>query len=289
MPVSADSPAPYAPGSAILGVVSRHRTKGLPLVVDHDVLTRAGVSETLAPRTLQALKSLDLIGDDGKLTETFEGLRLAPESEYQQRMVDWLRSAYADVLTYVDPETATEVQLRDAFRTYIPTGQQTRMVSLFQALFAAAGIGAERQRQPVKRTPSGNGATKPKPATARVARSRQPLRSHLPPAGEQRHTLTNSLPPALAGLIASLPADGRWTQAQRDKFMTAFPVMLDYAFEIVPEADLAVDDIEAGNKQRTVATPNSPKIHDLIWRLTCGVLPGGKEVRHVVHGPDISG
>jgi hypothetical protein len=55
-----------------------------------------------------------------------------------------------------------------------------------------------------------------------------------------------SLPTALAGLLASLPSDGRWTQAQRDKFMTAFPVMLDFAFEIVPEANLASGETNTG-------------------------------------------
>lgn len=254
MPVTKDSAAPYAPGSAILGVVSRHRAKGLPSVIDLDVLTRAGVSETLAPRTLQALKSLDLIGDDGKLTETFEGLRLAPEAEYQQRMGDWLRSAYADVLTYVEPETATETDLRDAFRTYVPTGQQTRMISLFQALFAAAGLAPERQRVVAKRVASGNGGVKPKPTVARAATNKPAAQHNPPPPARQHHAMPDGLPPALAGLLASLPADGCWTQAQRDKFMAAFPVMLDYAFEIVPEGRSKVhvtDDELLGGKTAT--------------------------------------
>ncbi len=216
-------------------------------MVDLDVLTRAGVPETLAPRTLQALKALDLIADDGKLTDTFEGLRLASEADYQQRMGDWLRNAYGDVLTYVEPETATEVQLRDAFRTYKPTGQQTRMVSLFQALFAAAGLAPERQRQAPKRTATANGGAKPKPPVARAA-AVSPIghAPHRPPAIQQL-TPYDGLPPALAGLLASLPADKRWTQAQRDKFMAAFPVMLDYAFEIVPEAAVASADNENGD------------------------------------------
>lgn len=235
MTVTADSSAPYAPGSAVLGVVEKHREKCLPSVIDLDVLTRAGVSETLAPRTLQALKALDLITDDGKLTDTFEGLRLSSEADYQQRMGDWLRSAYADVLTYVDPETATEVQLHDAFRTYKPSGQRARMVSLFQGLFAAAGVAPERKRQAPKRASAVQ--TKPKAATMRAAIPA--ARNNPPPAGRQHQALPEGIPPALAGLIASLPADNRWTQGQRDKFMAAFPVMLDYAFEIMPEADLA--------------------------------------------------
>ena len=38
------------------------------------------------------------------------------------------------------------------------------------------------------------------------------------------------LHPALAGLLAGLPATGQgWTQADRDRFMTAFGVVLDFA------------------------------------------------------------
>lgn len=247
MPVTKDSPAPYAPGSAILGVVGKHRAKGLPPVIDLDVLTRAGVSETLAPRTLQALKTLDLIGDDGRVTDTFEGLRLAPEAEYQQRMGEWLRSAYADVLTYIEPETATETDLRDAFRTYVPSGQRDRMISLFQALFAAAGLAPERQRLVLKRPSSSGDGQKPKVRAIRAAS----LEGKVPPVRQapaiRQPALPEGFPPALAGLLASLPSDGRWTQAQRDKFMTAFPVMLDFAFEIVPEAALATADNENGD------------------------------------------
>lgn len=189
MPVTADTPAPYAPASAILSVVERHRNKGLPGIVDIEVLTRAGVSETLAPRTMHALRALDLIGDDGKISEVFEGLRLAPEAEYQPRMADWLRGAYADVLTFVDPETATEEQLEDAFRTYKPIGQRSRMVSLFQGLFTAAGVSPERSRQAARRTPP-NGNSKPK-----VVRSAPPIRSSPAPTPAPTPTPTPAAAP----------------------------------------------------------------------------------------------
>lgn len=55
MPVTVDQPAPYAPASAILDLIERHRNKGLPAMVDADALGRAGVSDSLIPRTLQAL------------------------------------------------------------------------------------------------------------------------------------------------------------------------------------------------------------------------------------------
>jgi len=130
----------------LVDIIGRYRSRGLPIPVTGEVLGRAGVSESLIPRTIQALKTLDLIDDDGKPTQVLEGLRLAPEGDYKQRFAQWLNEAYADVLNYVDPATANETQLRDAFRNYQPVGQQPRMMSLFAGLYREAGIGAETSR-----------------------------------------------------------------------------------------------------------------------------------------------
>lgn len=148
MPVTPDASAPYAPASAVLDIVARYRTKGLPAPIDAEVLSRAGVSRSLIARTLYTLQVLDLIDDKGNPTDTLKSLRLAPEAEYKQCLAKWLKSAYADVLQFVDPETADEVSIRDAFRSYDPVGQQPRMVTLFIGLFAAAGIGPEKTFKP---------------------------------------------------------------------------------------------------------------------------------------------
>lgn len=250
MPVTVDQPAPYAPPSAILELIERHRNKGLPPVVDADVLARAGISDSLIPRTLQALRTLDLLGEDGRPTEVFEGIRLAPTAEYEQRLSEWLNAAYADALSYVDPATDDEVAIRDAFRKYIPTGQQGRMVTLFMGLFTAAGVMPQRVKASApKRTAPANGSGKHKSGTAgsqkAAVRSQGGFRQ--PQHEPRQHGFSSSLPTALAGLLASLPTDGRWTQVQRDKFMAAFPVMLDFSFEIVPEAALASADNENGD------------------------------------------
>lgn len=248
MPVTVDQPAPYAPASAILDLIERHRNKGLPAMVDADVLARAGVSDSLIPRTLQALKTLDLLTEDGRPSEVFEGIRLAPTAEYQQRLSEWLNTAYADALSFVDPATDDEVAMRDAFRKYIPTGQQGRMVSLFMGLFTAAGVMPQRSKaSPPKRNAQANASAKSKPGLTNSQRAAvRPLGGQRQPQHETRApSFAGSVPPALAGLLASLPANGQWTQVQRDKFMAAFPVMLDFAFEIVPEAALvSADDID---------------------------------------------
>jgi Family of unknown function (DUF5343) len=95
MPVTSTAPAPYAPASAVIELIRRHRNRGLPTPVNADVLARASISGSLIPRTLQALQTLDLIDDNGTLTAVLEGIRLAPEAEYRQRVADWLRATYA--------------------------------------------------------------------------------------------------------------------------------------------------------------------------------------------------
>jgi hypothetical protein len=230
MPVTAECAAPYAPASAILELVQRHRAKGLPPVVDSAVLERSGISHSLVPRTLQALETLDLIDADGRPTRTFEGIRLAPESDYQTRLAEWLNTAYADALAFIDPATATENQIRDAFRHYKPVGQQSRMVALFLGLYSAAGVSAGRQRakrQRSERATTPNPLSKGAPAVKRgyPQQERQPL-------------LESNLPAPVSGLLTKLPSEGNgWTRQEREKFMTAFGAVLDLCFPIVTKGE----------------------------------------------------
>jgi hypothetical protein len=227
MPVTADKPAPYTSPSAVIDIIQRHRSKGLPQPVNSEVLSRGGISESLIPRTLQTLQSLDLIDDQGKITQVFEGIRLAPEAEYQKRMAEWLNSAYADVLQYIDPATASEVEVRDAFRSYSPTGQQSRMVTLFIGLYAAAGIGAPKQ--------AGKASSVPRSSTTPQRRKTfvKPAVKKTTDHGSVSFTSSSSFPPALEGLLKSLPTNGQgWTQEQRDKFFETFGAVLDFCIPI---------------------------------------------------------
>jgi len=140
MAVHADSPGPYTSPRVVIDLIQRFRDKGLPTPIDLATLTRAGVSESLAPRTLQSFRVLDLITESGEITPVFESLRRAPEAEFKDRVKQWLDAAYADVLQFVDPATATETNVRDAFRNYKPIAQQDRMVSLFLRLYEFAGV-----------------------------------------------------------------------------------------------------------------------------------------------------
>jgi hypothetical protein len=229
VPVTVDRPAPYAPASAIMTLIERHRNKGLPSPVDSDVLARAGISTSLIPRTLQALQTLDLIEEDGRPTAILEGLRLAAEGDYPKKLSDWLKGAYADALIYVDPATDDETRVRDAFRSYNPVGQQARMVTLFMGLFAAAGIAPEKPKAPSRKPPRASQAPKVPTTKNRPTTSLNTVQSATP----LRQTAHGELPPALQGLLASLPRYGQsWSKRDRDRFVHTFGAVLDFCFPV---------------------------------------------------------
>jgi hypothetical protein len=235
MPVTAAKSAPYAPSSAIIDLIKRHRERCLPSPVNAEVLGRASIPDSLIPRTLQALQVLDLIDKDGTPTQAFEGLRLSPEAEFRDRMAAWVRAAYADVFTFVDPAAADATRVRDAFRSYQPAGQQERMVSLFMGLCAAAGLlGAKSTPERAPRGPRPARAAPSFTPQQRAAADRVVAKLLKKPLRHSAATLPNpvtELPPAIAGLHASLPDEGNgWTQPKRDLFMTTFGSVLDFCF-----------------------------------------------------------
>src|ERR1700722_15479784 len=134
MPVTPDKPGPYSPAATVIDVMNRSRDRGLPLPINAENLVRIGVPDSLVTRVLSTLVALDLIDDSGAPTPTLENLQRAPEAEYKKRQEDWLKSAYADIFAIVDPTKDDETRVRDAFRSYNPVGQQSRMVSLFMGL-----------------------------------------------------------------------------------------------------------------------------------------------------------
>lgn len=144
--VQVDGVAPYAPVKAVLSVIERHRQVGVPMITV-DTLQRMGVTESLSPRTAQALRLLGLTNDDGSPSDDFEALRKAPTDQVGPLLAALIRDVYAPVFEVVDPTTSTVQQIEDAFRGFKPPGQRGRMVTLFTGLMAYAGMVDEAPKQ----------------------------------------------------------------------------------------------------------------------------------------------
>jgi uncharacterized protein DUF5343 len=228
MPVTASTPAPYAPPATIMEVIRRFRDRGMQAPFTRDVLARAGVPDSLIPRTLQSLRALDLIDDAGNPSEVLQGLALASAENFPARMSDWLRAAYAEVFQFADPAKDDTVRVRDAFRTYTPRGQQDRMVTLFLTLCQEAGIRGSGEDSPRRRS------AQQRPARAQ-ARSGRPGETQSSRAQRRENATQPSgeVPQAIAGLLASLPQTARWSAASREKFLKTFEAVLDFCVEVV--------------------------------------------------------
>lgn len=244
MPVTADKASPYAPAASIIDVMNRSRDRGLPTPVNAETLGRIGVPDSLSSRVLYALTSLDLIDENGAPTATLENLRLAPEAEYKKRQEDWLKSAYADIFAIVDPTKDDETRVRDAFRGYNPVGQQARMVSLFLGLCANAGMIPEKAPPTTRARVATLQRPSPAPSSSKLYKTIRQVAATSKSA--MKHP-SGGLPPALSGLLESLPdASVGWTRADRDRFYATFGTVLDFCIPIRTSAQMGDSGAPAG-------------------------------------------
>jgi hypothetical protein len=222
---------PYAPYENIERVFKRVRTHGWPPRVNAEYLDQLSIGDGLAPRVLQALKFLGVIGADGSPTDNGEFLHLASESEWPLVLQGLLRTSYAGIFRVVNPETSPRQTVRDAFRPMLPKGQQDRMTSLFLGLCALAGM--DVQDRPTQRPGQGQprkadrGATQ-KDRNSRAGAEREPIRVHH--IQSQAGSLTTRihagpLHPSLAGILQAVPElDSiedldRWIESFRATFV----------------------------------------------------------------------
>ena len=222
MPIAPNGIAPYAPSHTILGVVRRYRGRGLTAPFDADVLMRAGVSESLVPRTLQSLKLLELVDDSGMPTPHLVALGQVPTADYPKTLAEFVRSVYVEVFKFADPAKDVPERIEDAFRSFRPRGQQGRMVTLFMALCEEAGI-----------IPEGTNRARPGEAPATQPRKAPKVKVRNANAGASAGSMPSmpNLPPALAGLMAQVPSQG-WTKERRDAFLATLSAVLDFCIPI---------------------------------------------------------
>lgn len=248
MPITPNAPAPYTSAPALLKVIEGYRNRGLQTPFSVDVLIKANVSEALAPRTMQALELLDLVDEGGNPTETLEALRRAPETEYRERFADFLRSAYAEVFAFADPREDSRERIRDAFRDFTPRGQQERMVSLFLALCAYAGLieappPAVRAASAVRRSQKQiqRGTTTRRVGSAASTEAVARIRPATTPPPD-RH-------PFVVGLIQSLPEVGSvWPDQKRDDWVQAAMAVFNMIYERPPEDSVVQLQLSPGTR-----------------------------------------
>jgi hypothetical protein len=135
-----DNFAPYAPAKAVVGVINQLRDKGLPNPVTGMVLERIGVAASMTPRTLQALRFLGLVDEDGNWLENLERLSRAKTEEFPGVLAEIVQAAYLPVFTIVNPATDSDTAISDAFRGFEPRNQRDKMIALFRGLCVRAEI-----------------------------------------------------------------------------------------------------------------------------------------------------
>jgi Family of unknown function (DUF5343) len=233
MAVRTGGVAPYAPPLTVLHLIKQYRERGLTTPITEGVLLKASVSESLAPRTLAALKNLDLIDSDGNPTAEMEGLRRAKSDEFAPRLEAIVRNVYAEVFQYADPAKDDTQKIADAFRDYNPAGQRARMVSLFMGLCVAAGIVPETA---VRKSPT----TTPTKKTVTQKRSSDSAKG----TDSTRGPTVLGLDPALTGILLKLPHPNGagWTSEDRTKWLTLFTSILDYAVPVQAKPEAVADE-----------------------------------------------
>lgn len=137
-----DATAPAAGMVNILSVIRRYRLRDFPRRFSPDDLHHVGIPFIDVDRTMHALKLLDLISPADTPTERFQKIQDCGSSEeYQAALQELLRDIYEPVFEATpEPAQASEMKLRSVFREYEPAEERERMISLFRALCAEAGL-----------------------------------------------------------------------------------------------------------------------------------------------------
>lgn len=245
MTIEAGSNAPYAPPTAVVELLSRYRDRGLSVPITTDVVERAGVSPTLSRRTVQTLKLLGFIDNEGMPSSELEAMSRAPEGQYKQMLGEYLAGVYKEVFAFADPATDPYDRVRDAFRSFDPRGQQDRMVTLFLGLLEFAGVDISAAVASRKRTDTAADKKKATGSTKKAAGASTGTKADKKGSTGQSAPPADSgvLPPGLVGLLQQIPRDGKpWTTERRDAFLAAFRAVLDFTIPIGNEADAQAED-----------------------------------------------
>lgn len=225
-----DNFAPYAPAKAVVGVLDTARDRGLYDPVTLTGLARVGVPTSMAPRTLQALRFLGLVDEDGKQLESFARLRRAKTEEFPGVLAEIVQAAYLPVFTVVNPATDGDTAIGDAFRGYEPGNQREKMITLFRGLCIRAGIipaSAAKPKGGAPKRPVG-GALAPKPKTPKRDAVVDEQRATDGQTGDEGGAVDLRL---ITAIIQQLPRERRWSAARRERWLAAITSAVDLLIE----------------------------------------------------------
>ena len=226
---------PYAPPTAVLAVIRRFRDRGLTQPVTKGTLEQVGVSTGNASRTLQTLKFLALVGEDGNVTDEFQRLRRANTDEYPETFAEILRSAYHPIFNIVEPVQDDATAIEDAFRGFEPSAQRQRMVTLFLGLCFEAGLVTEDKAPRMQSQPRQQKSS-PKPSRQKSQRPKTP--PDPPPVEERNSSESDSTVaeyPVVQAVVQQLPKNAKWTQKRRNLWVQAMTSAVDLAIEVGEE------------------------------------------------------
>jgi hypothetical protein len=234
-PTTAAPGMPYMSWGSFENLIERFAKDGAPSRIDRSVV--AG-SEGQKTQTLNGLRWLELIEDDGSVTATFD--RIIKADDRPAELGKLLREKYAEQVA-LGERNASQRELDESFHPL--TGDTARKAASFYLKAAKyAGLPAS----PYFKVPRTRRAKTTAGSNAGPKRSRTPSGG-----GSTSETDTaNGVHPAVAGLLKDLPRDGRgWeSDAARDSFLTTFEALVKYAIpvtgDVADEGDEDADESE---------------------------------------------
>ena len=197
-----------------------------------------GISEGNIPRTLQTLRFLNLIDEEGRQTKAFNRIARVSTSEYPEILGEIIKEAYSDVFTIIDPAEATDIEFIDAFRFYQPQAQRNRMIILFRGLCQEAGLiegGPPETRKRGRVTKTNKLPTQPQASGILKAQSYTEGSSQSPIVDSYQSI--NQEYALLEVLLRQLPEDRQWTKARRDRWLQALTANVDLLVDIIEAED----------------------------------------------------